>query len=500
MKLFKLKPFIAAGLGLLLLAGCYKAENFHAQLSTLPQVDNGLKYAYENSYTVGDTMTITGVFNPKNNLQIKIGDYIARIVASDTFSQKYHDSFQDTSLLRMDRVKILINDSMGSGKNIPVSITSGGFTTFGHAVTIYSTKGKGGVDKPLKITDYIAEFDFQNLMLKCPNGKGDLYYIDASTGNLVHIKKGGAVETLLTASQITGGQTSITSYIAGTVNPQGTRAWISVQTPSGFSIIEANLASKAATILNSTPKDSIAKQPYTGQIDRVNIKSTLMYADSAGNVYMAVKGNSYNDEGMVALARYNSNDKTLSYQFRGQYVPADIPGTIAPALGNIGYIRIQPDEQALYVFQGSQIYVYDLLLRSLIKKVQIRQEQYGVLPKNYYGDLESIKLPVYDLASASEVCFGWLPMKHYRLSFLLYQYIGGSDWGNYNGQVGGPKWMLFDFMESRSYQYSPDRADIASYSFSRGSIFKDELLNSDEEGNLYSTANGRRKIVKTINK
>lgn len=508
MKLTTIYLFLIVLEGMLLLTACNKADNFNATLHTLPQIDNGARYAYASSYTSGDTMTIVGKLNPNNDLKIKIGSALATIVASDTFYYKGHDGPSDTAAFQLDRVKIIITDAMGSGKNIPVSITSGGYTTMGASVTIYSAVGKGSLTTALKIADHAELPDPKDIFLSCINGKGDVYYYDHTAGNLQHIKKSGETETLLTAAQMMNSQFSLTAVLAGGVNPQGTMAWLSVQTNTGPALIQADLIRKSIKILNRTAEEKISTAPYSGTIDQVNLRANGVYPDSMGNVFLAVNRDKNRDQITDALAKYNNKDGSLTYLLRSA-TRNDIPGLGISSYGSLTDMRIQAEEGILYILQGRSIYVYDLQSKTLIKQVPIAAEQYNILPKKYMGAFTGLKIGITYNIFLPETCFGFLPMPDFRLNFLLYQYLNGQSENynsNINSLVGGPKWMIFDFMEDRSYQYAPARAEISNYSFEpfeiygikSSSIYTDEMINYDEEGNLYMSANGRKKIVKTV--
>ncbi|MBC9915000.1 hypothetical protein [Chitinophaga varians] len=497
-------------LGSCLLSSCYKTDNFKNTLDTLPQVSYQTGYSYRASYTVGDTMTITGRLQPNNGLKIKIGQEDAVIVVAD--SLHFRPFTGDSANIPMDWVKVLITDNMGSGANIPVTITSGGHTINAASINIYGRYGEGSFKKGLSLAVHADVTSPYNVFLHCVNGKGDLYFYEVTTGNLQHIKKDGTTETLLTNEQLTGGLYHIKTFTAGGVNPQGTKAWVSVQTDTSFIFAEADLAAKTVKVLNHTHTYTA---PYSGEIGQVNVKVKAIYPDSKGNVFVVTPGLLWGQEkDYGAVAKYNSADGMLSYQFRTGMSPAELPGVdmsdpenpYTPVLP-----LILPDESVMYVPGYNKLMLYDLQSRAMIKTVKIQGEQTGILPNSYTGALSGVRINFNSYLgnnSAPETGFGFLPRPGRKLIFLLYQYLDGKPLGMGSGNmaplVGGPKWMAFDFTEDRTYQYAPT-ADLSGFAFEPfdapgkpRSIFSDQLLNYDEEGHLYATADGRKKIVKTI--
>ncbi|MBV8252004.1 MAG: hypothetical protein JO154_05290 [Chitinophaga sp.] len=496
-------------LGSCLLWSCNKADNFKNMLDALPQVSYQTPYGYRASYTVGDTMTITGRLQPNNGLKIRIGNEDAVIVAAD--SLHFNPFTGDTTSIPMDWVQVLITDNMGSGPGIPITITSGGHTVSGANINIYGRYGQGSFKQKLSLKVHADMTSPYNIYLHCINGKGDLYYYEATTGNLQHIKKDGTIETLLTKDQLTGSQYSIKSFTTGCVNPQGTKAWISVQTDTTYAFVEADLTAKTIKVLNHTKTYTT---PYLGNIGVVNLKVNAAFADSKGNVYMVTPGIVWGQEkDYGAVAKYNSVEGSFSYQFRAGIAPQDIPGVDITDPDN-PYTQalplLLPDESVMYIPGYNKLVLYDLQSRVVIKTIKIQQEKWGVLPKSYTGAFNGIKINFNSYLgnnSAPETGFGFLPVPGQKMIFLLYQYLDGGSLGIGNGNlaplVGGPKWMAFDFAENRTYQYAP-QADLSGFAFEPftapgkpKSIFSDQVLNYDEEGHLYATANGRKIIVKT---
>ncbi|MBC9934457.1 hypothetical protein [Chitinophaga qingshengii] len=492
------------------LSSCYKADNFKNMLDALPQVSYQTGYSYRTSYTVGDTMTVTGRLQPNNGLKIRIGHEDAVIVAAD--SLHFRPFTGDSATIPMDWVKVMITDNMGSGADIPVTITSGGHTIKAANINIFGRYGEGSFRESLALTVHADITSPYNVFLHCINGKGDLYFYEYTTGNLQHIKKDGVVETLLTKAQLTGGLYNIKTFTAGGVNPQGTKAWISVQTDTTYAFVELDLVAKTTKVLNHTKAYTA---PYIGEIGQVNVKVKAIYPDSKGNVFLVTPGVSWGQEkDYGAVAKYSDADRTISYQFRTNITPEGLPGVDITDPDNPFVMMLPlmlPDESVMYLPGSNKLTVYDLQSRVVIKTLKIQPEAWGVLPNSYTGAFNGIKINFSGYIgnnSSPETGFGFLPRPGQKMIFLLYQYLEGRTLGMASGNmaplVGGPKWMAFDFAEGRTYQYAP-QADLSGFAFEPfnapgkpASIFPDQLLNYDAEGHLYATANGRKKIVRTI--
>ena len=509
-RIVKYGKFVLSGAWLLV--ACNKVDNFKNTLDALPQISNMAQYAYKASYTVGDTMTITGSLKPNNDLRIHIGNADAVVVAADTIHYRPNPGRLDQKV--MDQIKVLITEQMGSGANIPVTVTSGGYSTNGASISIYSAFGPGSFKSALKLVDHAALSDPYAVFLNCVNGKGDIYYYETTTGNLQHVKKDGSTEILLTAAQLTdNNQYTITSFTCGGVNPQGTKAWMSVESDEGYTFLEANLTNKSIRLLNQT---AAYKAPFSGKINEINLQVTAgIFADSVDNVYIVTPGLLYGwlYQPVGSIAQYNSNTGNLRYVFRSDASPAEITGaTFEGAL-----ITIQPNEKIVYVPQSiaasgtTGAKLYDLTTGISLKTSLVSPAPYGVFPNNYIGPFNNIRINLnsYGAVPVPDRIFGFLPLPGKRIASLLYQHMEGADpvTGmpvDITAQLGGPKWMVFDFSDERTYQYAPDRAEMPGYSFEPisyqgkpASIFKDEIINYDEDGNLFMTANGRKKIVRT---
>jgi hypothetical protein len=520
MKLMIRIPLILGLMGMVLISACKKTDDFKTKLDALPQINNENKYAYLPAYGVGDTMTIVGRLQPKNNLKIQIGKAEASIVSVDSIPY-LAGTYPSTSQQMMDRVKIIITQAMGLGRDIPVKITSGGYSINGAGIEIYALGGKGSFSESLGITDHVQLSDPNNVFLQCINGKGDLYFFDVPSKSLKHISKDGNFETLMTQRQLTGNQFSLQAFVAGGLNPQSTKAWYSVKTATGDAFVEADLQSKTIKVLNQS---NGLKAPFEGLIGQVNLAVTAVYPDSKGNVFLGIAGEvpvQHTPVEIGAVAKYSSSDGSLAYLFKtfaalpgmnGVYIEG--PNRFASGL------RILPDESTLYVLSTESVrvlgnitsvpsfLVFDLESRLMIKKFNLLPEGPSILPKRYTGPFSNLRINL-DVGS-TDGGFGYLPLPGQRLQFLLYQFLDGALATGQGGVdisalVGGPKWMVLDFQAERTYQYAPGPADITGYRFEPyyqygkpASAFKDQLLNYDEQGQVYMTANGKRRIVKTV--
>ncbi|MGE8426982.1 MAG: hypothetical protein ACN6O7_03860 [Sphingobacterium sp.] len=488
------------------LSSCQKVDDFKNTLDALPQVNNEAKYAYKSSYTVGDTMTIIGRLQPNNGLKIQIGQAEAPIVGADTVH--YRPNRSDSSQSVLDRVKVIIAENMGSGQNIPVRIISGGYQLNAASISIFSQFGPDSFDATLKLVNHAKLSDPTNVFLHCINGKGDLYFYEQASGDLKMIKKTGTIETLLTKAQLSNADFTLDSFVTGGVNPQGTKAWLSIKSKDDYVFLEVDFATKAIRALN---RSKAYKAPFTGNINTVNLQITTgIYPANDGHVFLTTPGFLYGwlYTPCASIAIYDSKTDKLDYLFRSEASPKEIPGVNFEGINPI----ILPDDNMMYVPTMAGIKLYDLKSRVQLSAVNIPQESYGTIPKKYIGPFNGLKInftAAIGDRSKPDIAFGFLPKPNRKLVFLLYQYLDGQVIGspgkNISSLVDGPKWISFDFIAGRSYQYAKGAAEVGGYNFEPyvspgkpASIFSDEILNYDEDGHLYMTANGRKSIIKTV--
>lgn len=475
---------------------CEKTDDFKNELDGIPQISYGTHYKYKASYLVGDTLTITGILYPEKGLRVTVGETDAPIVKTQKMSFYGTVGGRDS----LDQVSVVISEEMGTGVSRPVSIQLGENKVEGSPIDIYALVGEGSFTQPLKMTNYTtALIGRQNTYLHCINGKGDIYYLGFSDKNLWHIAKDGTAKIVLTGDELKAGESwtfnSIAPFLAGGVNPQGTKAWISINTQSnGYRFSEIDLQSKQVTLLNSS---AAIAQPYEGNIATVKMVVSGVYPDSEGNVYLKIgAANTGASENTQAIALYESNTRKLSYLYKSyEAQAADLPGS---SLNLDGYtttgggevtFRIYPEENALYAVHGYRVSTptgiilgKGITLYNLKIKLKLYTMKAG-------GGSEYIG-PFSDTKSILDDVFGLLPVAGQRMVALYGQGLSTE---------GLPQWVVFSFKEKRTYQYAPGKAVLGSYYFGPNSSTTrvDEMLNYDEDGHLYMTAGGKVQLIKT---
>lgn len=483
---------------LFLYASCKKSDQFYQQLNTIPQINNTAQYRYLPAYGVGDTLFIVGLLHPENNLQITVGDINSPVVKLD--SVPFVDPLTNT-LSNLNRAGVIITDKMGIGLNRSVAVTSGGYTIQGAAIQIYDVGGEGSVSRPLELSIVTGFSSRQNIYLSCVNGKGDVYYYNFLNNELDHIKKDGTQETLLTSAQLNS-TFIISSFIAGGVNPQGTKAWFSVQTNAGFSFCEADLNTKTVKVLNSGSNVNVAA-PYEGNIGHINAPVSGVFPDDNGQVYVYIGAGapaSYNvtaDAKAMAVARYNSVDGSLTYIFKTKAALPDMPGI---ALDLSGYLdislKVNPPENTLYVtsnkgvtYNSEQVYVPGVDEYQLTTGAKISSfipQNINLQPPVYLGPMTYLVM--------SFNGFGMMPLPHRRMMFIF-------DINSYKPVNTNPqqKSLVVDFAHADVYQWAPGFMDVGDHFITTGSTGRlDQLLNYDEDGQLYMTVDSRASLAKTV--
>ncbi|MET0636071.1 MAG: hypothetical protein ABWZ25_08570 [Chitinophagaceae bacterium] len=497
------------------LAACKKSEQFYDQLKGLPQIDQRPEFAYKPAYITGDTMVITGLMKPLNTLLVNIGGTKANIISVDSVKYRYPSGggvygYDSTYL---DRIKIVITQAM-EGKSKEVKLTNNGHSLIGSTIDVFSIGGKGSFNDSLKLVAMKTFSNTGNIFLYGNNGKGDIYYYEQSSKSLRHINKDGSEEALFDFSILNDqfGNYTIGNFLTGGVNPQGTIAYLAVTTSSGdYKLLKLDIKAKILSTLNKSAAIGI---PYEGNIQDVKIVIKGIYPDSKGNIYMTI-GNNNVEQTPSAVAVYNDKNGQFAYIFRilDQNIEK-FPGM--PGVGlempatdqHIQGIRFSPEENLLYALtfvntpgQGG-VSVYDLSARVKLEQFQPNLPSGAVKPLDILGAFSSLGI-FWD--STPDRCFGFLPMPGKRLQVMQYQFFGpfGAN-PSETAKNGLPKWTVLDFAEQRIYAYGLGRCNVGNNAFGPYSRYNgatvnitDQLLNYDEEGNLYMTANGKTALVKT---
>jgi hypothetical protein len=507
---YHLSKFILCCVLIVTFQACKKADKFYDTLGKLPQIENNAKYAYKTAYIIGDTMIITGRLQPQNNLKITIGGVTAPITKTGTVFYDTHDS---TTI--MDQIGLLITPEM-EGKSREVKVTSGGYNVTGAAIDVYSEGGKGSFTNSLKAMTVKNFSDSQQLFLFCLNGKGDTYYYSLTTRDIRHIKKDGTEEVVYDLSNglDPSGNVLVSAFLTGGVDPLGQYLYFSVQTNIGYSLLQLNLQNKTLSTLNSS---SDLSAPYEGNINNVHVIVTGIYPDAKGNLYLslglgnnALLPNSREPFIPDAIARYNKASGKLTYVYKqiykfGTTTYADMPGTSfvsgGPGNSHLTELRFSPEESLFYALETNAItntfQIFDLtaplLLQTFSTDLSGASSVFDVI-----APFSGLKLGLGE--AQPDRSFGYLPLPGKRLQTLLYQSTSGF---NGAGKNSFPKWVVFDFTDQRTYAYAPGKFDQGKYVFqptfylSPKSTVIDAMLNYDEQGNLYSTANGKMTLIKT---
>jgi hypothetical protein len=474
------------------LFSCKKANEFYNTLANLPQISNNPIYAYKTTYVVGDTLKITGRL-PYNSddFTISVGGIIAPIVDKTTIGK---------GDLARDKVAVIISAEM-VGKAKEVKVVSGGISAIGASIDVYTEGGEGSFTAALSNRNIATFNSSSNIFLHCVNGKGDVYYF-APTGNKIYqIRKDGTQIQLYDLSVIQPGNISLDQFISGGITPDGRQLYFSIKTTDGDYVFAGlELSTHSLRIIN---RSSITEAPFEGNMINVKTIITDIYPDNKGNVYVGIDFNTGRDGSYIpgAIARYQSSNNTLKYLIRDFNFAKRIPGLPGADVDFTLTVemRLSPTEDLLYLMQDSflggglfNIEVYDL---PSIRKIQTLNVNTG-RGENLYDVITNFQKVGFRLAfHEPESAYGYLPMPGRRLQVLMYQQINGSvDLANTDGF---PRWIVLDFPNQRTYAYSPGRFRIGNNAFRKVGQRMDELLNYDEEGHLYTTANGRTSLIAT---
>ena len=432
-------------------------------------------------------MSIVGILYPDKDLKINIGNIDAPIVKKEEVSFLGSVGGRD----KLDKVSVIITEEMGIGDNRPITVSLAGNSIDASPINIYTEMGV--FPGPLKTVSYTkASINRQNIYLHCLNGKGDVYYLGYSDKNLYHVSKDGMVETLLTQNELMNGEdfrfNSTTPFLGGGVNPQSTKAWISIaaSSPTAYRFIEIDLQTKKVTTLNVS---SSIEAPYQGNISDLQLTIAGVYPDSKGNVYLTI-GNS---TVIQAIALYNSNNRNLSYLYKTvKAASVSMPGKslgIAQEYTGVKFI-FNPEESCMYVQHSYVIATPNggrnqigYTLYNLPMQMQLSNFKASNASERYIGSF------AYFPSNFVSDYYGKLPLPGHRLVGLYGQDIS-------NDKL--PIWLELSFDNQRGIPYDAGKSELGGHYFgpNKATSREDELLNYDEDNFLYSTANGRSKLVK----
>lgn len=507
----------------IVLFACNKTDRFYEKLVATPELAMESSAMYKTSYKVGDTMMIYGRL--KGSLQVQIGD----AAPLQAVSQPAVVMLASNAKITYDCIKVLITKEMGIGGNRPVTITGGGITLYCPAIEIYENASLGLTDS-LKIVSYAA-LPANAVVFYCRDGKGSIYMYD---NGKVLLLRNGQTQTVLSVYADQQGSFSVVKMFSGGVDRAGKSLYFSALTEDGqpdnatnlvFRLCRMDMQSKQLTTVNRTliPKNArllseASYLPWEGNVAQVKIIAAREIAPAEdGNVYMTLQcptslapdttviAQSRTD--FHALARIDPAGKVdYLYRVPAQYGPwvlhpdtklvttvNTFPGTSFKGISMSGVQSISPDEKLFYVlpvnFGAQGVNLYDLKNRVLLYEYRKERLSTGEMPQ-MTGPFSALKNGWhFNFSYAAQEGFGLMPLPGQRVLLLFYQSLYNGGKGTYHM----PAWSTLDFAHERGDLYAPSYCQLGKYQMRESDL----LLNYDESGHLYMTANSRQEFVKT---
>lgn len=501
---------IAVCLLLLLLYSCKDADTFYEVLDAQPEI----MADYQTLYMVGDTLTIRGRLNPENTLEVYIGDIKAEIFETTT-EQPIN------SPLVMDVAKIRITEAMGIGEDRSIRITSGNATVSGPSIEIVGDANAAVLDRPLQLVK-VANLPSGAVPLYSRNGKGNVYAWNGSSKKLFRIAaaNGNTTEIFTEAQCVdTGGAFTITEFNAGAVSPDERYFYFSAKVNEEeqdraielFKLCRFDLQNGDFTTLNRTEysllrsrRTLVAAQPFEGNVNDVKIyKITALYLDTQGRVYCDLMGR---------FLTQLDPDGTYSYQlnFADRIIMNTAPATEAhfvPLINNPATNNYYSTVQIHQTLPGSklnyQMSYMDLKAKKMYSKRSIGGVYLGltdmvtrIQTAEYINRGRTNGESIYATASLRSFNGGLVRLASPTLDplpsdgKLIGLYFPMS--GERNTVIGGVLCEI-DFTTQMATRYAPDVLRFNDFILSDF----DHMLDIDEQGMLYMTANNRTEIVKT---
>lgn len=507
MKNFNYSNILFIMLALMSLGSCKKAENYYQKLDTQPEVRSN----YQTVYGIGDTLTLTGRLNPQNNLEIHIGGVKATIESIVKQPVPRDNFIIDT----LERAKIVITKEMGIGTNRKVEITSGGNTIQGPSIQIVEGIESGILPQPVQLIKH-SDMRPGSTPLFCQNGKGSVYLYQTDK-SFVRISNAGVTAALFSGVALTDqhGQFAIVTFSAGGVDPTERFLYFSAVTTDGnadnsdntiYRLCRYDLQNKVLTTLNRSvypndPSQRIisAYTPFEGEASTVKLFALAgIYPDGKGNVFLNIPGSSsyarINTSGQLKyLLRSGSNvpviyNPATSNNYPESEVSRLLPGVVFTT-NQSSFRAIHPDDGILYLRLGA--------FADNIRQVDLHNavEVFGFTPK-YVPAINGGGTPfisgTFDILTGSYETsnppglFGYLPLPDTKVLLLYYQGM--------NNQMY-PALGTLNFSERVGRRYAPGKLALNGYTMNTA----DKMLNYDQEGMVYMTANNNTMIIKTTN-
>lgn len=495
---------------LLSLNACKDADAFYEVLDAQPEIVAD----YQTLYMVGDTLTIRGRLNPKNNLLIYIGNIPVEILETTTETPL-------NSPLTLDVAKIRITEAMGIGRDRTIRITSGSSSISAPAIEIVGDANAAVLEKQLQLVK-VADIPDGALPIYSRNGKGNVYAWNNDSKKLFRISTDGNTKEVFTEANCVDahGAFTLAEFNAGAVSTDEHYFYFSAKvneqeqdrTLELFKLGRFDLQSGELTILNRTEYSLLrsrrtlaAAQPFEGKVGDVKIyRITALYPDSKGNVYFSLMGRfltQLDPEGNYSY-RLNFADKTLM-----STMPATdalfLPLVNNPTTNNY-YSTVQihqtlPGEKLNYSMnfmdlEAMQLYskvynagritlrVTDMVTRIPMAEYPNRGRAVGeaiyatASLTSFNGNLVRQVAPYLDpISSNGKLISLYFPSEEQR------------------GAVVGGVLCEIDFDQQKATRYAPGTLRFNDYVLESF----DHLLDIDDEGMLYMTVNNRTEIVKT---
>lgn len=500
-----MKKLIYVLLLVLIGSSCKKAENYYKKLDAQPEVRSN----YQALYGVGDTMTLMGRLNPQNNLEIRIGGVKATVVSIVKQPIPRDNYIMDT----LERAKFVITKEMGIGTDRKVEITSAGNTIQGSPIQIVEGIESGVLPGPVQLVKQ-ADIPTGATSLFCQNGKGSVYLYRPDK-SFVKISKNGTLTDLFSGTSLTdqNGQFSMLTFNAGGIDPTERYLYFSALTTDGntdnasnaiYRLCRYDLQSKALITINRSAFPNAINQrvmsaytPFEGPVSSAKLFAvTGVYPDSKGNVFLNVNSSSSYARISAAgqlnyLLRSGSNVPSIYNPTMGSNYSADevrrlLPGVVFTT-GLSAFRAIHPDEGILYLRLGA--------FADNIRRIELNNavEVFGFTPKFvpafYEGGTPYISGTFDILTGGYEISnppglFGYLPLPGAKVLLLYYQ---GLDTRTY------PALGTLNFDERVGRRYAPGKLLKNGYTMNSA----DRMLNYDEEGMVYMTANNNTVLLKT---
>lgn len=491
--------WILPAICLTLFSACNKVDDMYAELGALPQIDYGA--AYKSAYVVGDTMIITGVFNPVQNIQVEIGGQpaeVARTLNVIGGSVTVNGQTQQ----KMEQVLYIPITAAMAGMQKELKITNGKYSTLGAPVDIYSPGGEGSFGSALQAVQ-IGTLSNQYQFLYALTGRGNAYYYDPSRLGIYRTAKDGSSNIVCDLSAL-----NPASFLAGGVDAKEKYLYFSIHTAAGEDCFYyLDLGSGRLSLLNTSVALSA---PYEGSITGVHTKVTAVYPDTLGNVYLGISKYPAGINAFVpnyvpdAIARYTPADGQVRYLYKNlryNTTYAGMPGAAFP--NNPVSIRLSPDENLLYaIVYNSGTGVCTIQEYSLDALGMIR----SLSPSNFSASTpvaNDLVAPFSGLhirfgaGTDASQSFGFMPLPGQRLAACFYSSMYGSYPLNAAMAKIFPRWLVFDFAHQRTYLYDGGKFLLSSGSTAHAFQNTDQLLNYDEAGNLYMTSDAGLNLLKT---